>query len=167
MILVKGLQRYQSSKLEVKRNICQSTWFEPMPPGSAELADIFSELQLWPLVSLQPLNQNQCLVPHLTYLFHISPRLLNDFKEFNLGSKYPCFNRAYVVSSGFGCTHLYMAWLSTESNCYKSQYIVGTIGIFSYQQLLYVQCSASNAFLWPFLSFLFSATAIQGSIWED
>ena len=26
----------------------------------------------------------------------------------NLGSKYPYFNRAYVVSSGFGCTNLYL-----------------------------------------------------------
>ena len=43
-----------------------------MRPGSAELADIFSELQLRPLVSLQPLDQNQCLVPHLKDLFRIN-----------------------------------------------------------------------------------------------
>ena len=29
------------------------------------------------------------------------------FNICNLGSNYPYFNRAYVVSSGFGCTHLY------------------------------------------------------------
>ena len=32
---------------------------------------IFSDLQLWSLISLQPLDQNQCLVPHLNDLFHI------------------------------------------------------------------------------------------------
>ena len=65
------LQRYQMSKLEGKRNICRSAQFEPMRAGSTELVDIFSNLQLWPLISLQPLNQNQCLVPHLIDLFHI------------------------------------------------------------------------------------------------
>ena len=29
------------------------------------------------------------------------------FNVCNLGSKYPYFNRAYVVSGGFGWTHLY------------------------------------------------------------
>ena len=31
------------------------------------------------------------------------------FKVCNLGSKYPHFNRAYVVSGGVGWTHLYVA----------------------------------------------------------
>ena len=30
------------------------------------------------------------------------------FKVCNLGSKYPYFNRAYVVSGDFGWTHLYV-----------------------------------------------------------
>ena len=42
-----------------------------MRPWSAELADIFSELQLSPLVSLLAFDQNQCLVPLLKDLFHI------------------------------------------------------------------------------------------------
>ena len=47
-----------------------------------------------------------------SYLFRDqSPKLLNDFNISNLGSKYPYFNRAYVVSGGFGCPHLYIAWL--------------------------------------------------------
>ena len=87
--------------------------FEPMHPGSAELADIFSELQIWPLVSLQPLDQNQCLVLHLKDLFHIclEPKAQAFWMTFNLcncGSKYPYFNRAYVVSGGFGCPYLYI-----------------------------------------------------------
>ena len=101
-----------------------------MCPGSAEMADIFSKLQLWPLVSLQTLDQNQWLVPHLKDLFHISLETkaqgfwitLNcliclgtkaqgfwmTFNVCNLDSNYPYFNRAYVVSSSFGCTHLYI-----------------------------------------------------------
>ena len=59
------------SKLEFGKNICQSARFEPIQPVSAELADIFSQLQLWPLISLQPLDQNQFLVLHLKDLFHI------------------------------------------------------------------------------------------------
>ena len=45
MILVKGLQ-YQSLKLEVKKISAHSTWFELMSLGLAELANIFSDLQL-------------------------------------------------------------------------------------------------------------------------
>ena len=30
-------------------------------------------------------------------------------------SKYPYFNRAYVISSGFGCTHLYI-YVSVMNN---------------------------------------------------
>ena len=71
MILVKGLQRYQRSKLEVKKNICRSARLEPEHPESAALADIFFELQLWPLISLQPFDQNQCLVPQLKDLLHV------------------------------------------------------------------------------------------------
>ena len=71
MILVKDLQRYQRSKLEVEKNICQLGWpwaygFEP-----GWLADISFDLKLWPLISLQPLDQNWCLVPHLKDLCHI------------------------------------------------------------------------------------------------
>ena len=85
-------------------------WAYRFEPGW--LADIFFELQLWPLISLQPLDQNHCLVPHLKDLFHISlgskaQSFWMTFNICNLGSKYPYFNMAYVVSSGFGCTHLY------------------------------------------------------------
>ena len=103
MILVKGLQRYQRSKLKFEKNICQfgrpqAHGFEP-----GRSADIFSGLQLWPLVSLQPLDQNQSLVPHLKDLFHIclDPKAQGfwiTFNVFNCGSKYPYFNKAYVVT---------------------------------------------------------------------
>ena len=78
LLLVKGLQRYQRSKLEVKKNICQ----------------------------------NQCLVPHLKDLLCICLEIKAQgfwmsFKVCNLGSKYPYFNRAYLVSGGFEWTHLY------------------------------------------------------------
>ena len=110
MILVKGRQRYQRSKLEFAKNICRAARFEPVCPGSAKLADIFSELQLWPLVSLQPLDPQ--------YLFRKIKTLQSNtnsvqessstFKTFYLQSKYPYFNGAYVLSSGFGCPYLYI-----------------------------------------------------------
>ena len=102
MILVKGLKRYQRSKLEVKKNIClrgrsRVHGFEP-----GWLADIFFDLQIWPLKSLQPLDQNQCLVPQMKDLLCIFSEIKGQsfwltFKVCNLGSKQPYFNGAYVV----------------------------------------------------------------------
>ena len=119
-IFVKGLQSYHKSKLEFGKNICRSAWFEPMCPGSAELVDIFSELQLWSLVSLLPLDQNQFLVPHLKDLFHIcletkAQGFWMTFKLCNLGSKWPHLHRAYVlrVSNNLGSTVCvkYSGWI--------------------------------------------------------
>ena len=103
MILVKGLQRYQRSKLEVKKNIClrgrsRAHGFEP-----GWSADFFFDLQLWPLISLQPLGQNQCLVPQMRDLLHISLEAKNQgfwmtFRVCNLGSKQPHLYSVYVVS---------------------------------------------------------------------
>ena len=95
-IFVKGLQSYHKSKLEFGKNICRSARFEPMHPGSAELADIFSELQLWPLVSLQPLDQNQCLVLHLKDLLRIclGIKAQSFWKTFALESK-KVWNRSF------------------------------------------------------------------------
>ena len=71
MTLVKRLQRYQRSKLEVEKNICQLDWPRPHGFKPGQLADIFCNLQLWPLISLQSLDKNQYLVPYLKDLFHI------------------------------------------------------------------------------------------------
>ena len=124
LILVKGLQRYQRSNLEFGKNICQLgwPWTHGFEPGWS--ADIFYELQIWPLVSLQSLDQNQCLVLHLKDLFHIclgtkAQSFWKTFNVCNLGSKYPYFNRAYVVSSGFWCLHLYHILLTDHLSCKK------------------------------------------------
>ena len=113
-----------------------------MDPGSAELADISSELQLWPLVSLQPLDQNQCLVPHLKDLFHICLEtkvqgFWMTFNICNLSSKYPYFNRAYVVSSGFGCTHLYVIDSSIQSLAKKT---MKNFDLFSFERCIFHIC---------------------------
>ena len=65
------LQRYCMSNLDFEKII-----FQLGPPRAhgferGQSEDIFPKLQLLPLVSLQPLDQNQCLVPHLKDLFHI------------------------------------------------------------------------------------------------
>ena len=62
----------------------------------------FFDIQLWPLISLQPLDQYQCLVIHLKDLFHLcwgtkAQGIWMTFNVWNFGSKYPYFNRAYVI----------------------------------------------------------------------
>ena len=102
MILVKRLQRYQRSKLEVEKNICQLGWARAHGFELGRSADISFDIQLWPLISLQPLDQNQCLVLHLKDIFHICLEIKVQgfwmtFKVFNLGSKWPHLHRAYVL----------------------------------------------------------------------
>ena len=58
------------------------------------------DLQIWPLIFLQPLDQNECLVHHLKDLPHIclEPKVQDHrmtFKVYNVGSKYvPLF---YII----------------------------------------------------------------------
>ena len=92
MNLVKGLQRYQRSKLEVHKNICQRSRTRVHQFELEESADIFVDLQLSSLISLQTLDQKQSLVPHLkdplhTYLEPENQGNGMTFKVFNLGSK--------------------------------------------------------------------------------
>ena len=102
MILAQRLQRYQRSKLEFERNICQHSrpWAHQFEPGW--VGRYFFDPQLWPLKALQPLDQNQWLVPHSKDLFHIyferkAHSYWVSFKVCNLGSKWTYFDRAYVV----------------------------------------------------------------------
>ena len=111
MILIKGLQIYQRSKSEFVKNVCQlgKPLAHGLKPGRS--ADIFSEPWLWPLVSLQPLNQNQCLVLHIKDLLHFCLETKGQgywmtFKVCNLSSKWSYFNRACVVRV---CTIFVMA----------------------------------------------------------
>ena len=108
-----GAAKISEVKVGVKKSICRFDRLRAQGFKPDWLADIFFKLQLWPLVFLQPLDQNQSLVPHLKDLFHIclEPKAQGfwmTFNLFNCGSKYPYFNRAYVVSSGFGCLYLYI-----------------------------------------------------------
>ena len=63
--------------------------------NQAELADIFFQLQLWPLIFLQPLEQNQCLVPSMKDL--ICTRCAICFCHFS-SLKY------YKISKHIWCT---------------------------------------------------------------
>ena len=96
------LQRYQRSKLEFEKNVCRPGRPRAQGVKPGWLAEIFFELQLWPLISLQPLNQNQCLVPHLKDSFHICLEIKVQgfwmtFSVCSCCSKHPYFNRAYIV----------------------------------------------------------------------
>ena len=84
-------------------HLLHKPWNRATMSNQAELADIFFDLQLWPIILLKSLKQNQCLVPHLKDLFCICLKTKTQgfwmsFKLCNLGSKKPYFNRAYVVS---------------------------------------------------------------------
>ena len=66
---------------------------------SGQIFFFFFDLQLWPLISLYPLDQNQPLVPHIKDLCHVCLETKGQgywktFKVYNLSSN---FNRAYVV----------------------------------------------------------------------
>ena len=81
-------QRWSSEKISADRPGWEAQGFEP-----GQSADIFSKLQLWPLVFLQPLDQNQSLVLHLKDLFHIclETKVQGFWMNFNVcnhGSKY-------------------------------------------------------------------------------
>ena len=84
---------------------------------------------------MQPLDENQCLVSHLKDLIHIcletkAQGFSMTFNMCNLGSKYPYFNRAYVVSGGFGWTYLYVL-ISIQigwSQLYTKQYAKFLVG---------------------------------------
>ena len=73
-------------------------------------ADVSFDLHLWPLISLQPLDQNQCLVSHLKDLFHIYLEIKVQgfwmtFKVCNYGSKYPyLLHKMGFAYSQFGNT---------------------------------------------------------------
>ena len=130
--------------MEVEKNICQLVWPQEhgFKPGWS--ADVSFDLQLWFLISLQPLDKNQCLVPHLKDLFHIclgdkAQGFWKTFNMFNLGSKYPYFNRAYVVSGGFSWTHLYVFWAFWDyfQNHNDSLGILHEIPYFCNKTLLY------------------------------
>ena len=60
-------------------------------------------VQGWPQIFLQPLDLQECTVPHLKDLIHICLELEAQghgvtFKVYNLGSQQPHLHSAYVVS---------------------------------------------------------------------
>ena len=77
--------------------------------GPADLADFF-DLQLWPLIFLQPLNLQGCTVPHLKDLIHICLKTESQghgmtFNMIYLCSKYPYFiSYRGFVKTEVGCT---------------------------------------------------------------
>ena len=91
-ILVKGLQKYHRSKLEIKKKLQILPNSTQTCPGTAELAIFFQHLTLT-LIFLQSLDQKECWVHHLKNLWHIclepeAQRNDMTFKVCNLGSKF-------------------------------------------------------------------------------
>ena len=64
------------------------------------------------------------------------------FNICNLSSKYPYFNRAYVVSSGFGCMHLYAVDTKTLE-VYKTKSYLGSFSILIIYALHLILVSSS------------------------
>ena len=88
---------------------CYSARFEIDAPSVRLLRQIFSDLQLWPLIFLQPLNLQECTVSHLKDLIpiYLENESQGHSMTFNMGylcSKYPyfisyiglCWNRSWL-----------------------------------------------------------------------
>ena len=115
------MQSYWPSNFE---NDSTSPGFEPRPTGSSGAGagwQTFSwDLQLWKLVTLRPFDRKTSKFQPIKDL----NRLKKYFKYqeassilkvgFTL-SKYPYFNRAYVVCSGFGCLSLYVVTVYNQN----------------------------------------------------
>ena len=84
MILVKGLQRYQRSKLEVNKNICLLARFENDAPRAGCVGRYFFLPLTLTSDILQPQDQNKFLVPHLTVPIHtcLEPEILRLWHHF-------------------------------------------------------------------------------------
>ena len=71
MILVKGLQKYQRSNLEVKKIYRFGPGRGHISLESGQVSNFFFDLQPWPLIFLQPHELQEHKVPHLKDLLHI------------------------------------------------------------------------------------------------
>ena len=85
------------------KEIADSAWFETDTPKPGPYQKILFYLRLWPLIFLQPSDQNQCLVPHLKDLIEIclEPKAQGhgmNFKVCNLKSRQPHLCSTYLVS---------------------------------------------------------------------
>ena len=117
-LLVKRLQKYLRSKLEVAKKIANSAHQEPEAPGAGWTSRFLIDLQLWPLIFLQPLNLQECTVTHLKDLIHIclgpeAQGLVMTFNRFYVRSKYPYFisyGGKWVCPFFGGCIMSYLQW---------------------------------------------------------
>ena len=96
----------------------------------------------WPLIFLEPLDQNQCLVPHLKDLSHIclEPEVQGHdltFRVCNLGSKQPhLYIALYVVSIASQLHTTVAIWdLKVPKNLYN-KYSRGTLLTYAYNKSL-------------------------------
>ena len=91
----RGCQNIRDQSLRLKRN-CWLGLIRINATGASWTGGFFINLQPWPLIFLQPLNLQECTVPHLKDLIHIclEPELQGcgmTFNRFYVGSKYPYF----------------------------------------------------------------------------
>ena len=90
------LQKYQRSKLEVDKKSAASAGPRRIGFEVGRVGNFLCDLQLWPQIFLQPLDLQECTVPHLKDLIHICLELEAQgcgmtFNRFYVGSKYPYF----------------------------------------------------------------------------
>ena len=83
-------------KVGGRKKICQLGQLKPYAPGAGWTGRFFINLQLWPLIFLQPLDLQECTVPHFKDLIYIwlEPEAQGcgmTFNMFYVGSKYPYF----------------------------------------------------------------------------
>ena len=118
------LQKYQRSKLEIKKKL-------PVLPDpgrgrfeSGRIGNFVFNLQLWPLILLQPLDLQEQTVPHLKDLIHISLDTDAQVRSQNsrivqANSKYPHFTSyrgktAVYCEHSCICTFYWLPWSCTR-----------------------------------------------------
>ena len=118
----------KDEKLEVKKT---STRRRRISLKSSQVSNFFFDLQLWPLIPLQPYDQNQCLVLHLKDPFHICLEtkvqgFWMTFKVCNYCSKQPYFNRTYIVYDRVFLEVSVHTWFYLRSSLHDNCYYGGT-----------------------------------------
>ena len=112
-----GKFRFDSQFSPVYHEITETSPFRCRVRGAGWTGRFFIDLQLWPLIFLQPLDLQGCTVPHLKDLIHIclEPEAQGcgmTFNRFYVGSKYP-----YFISYRGKWLYLFCHGCSVQGQC--------------------------------------------------
>ena len=69
----RGCKNTRGQSWRFRKKLSTQPELVPMRPHTSEVADYFFNLQFWPLIFMQPLQQNECLVAHLKKSICLDP----------------------------------------------------------------------------------------------